>query len=72
MQGRLAGAWMLARSALAAYALKQEAGADHAYLDAKITLARYYAERTLPLVEAGETIVVESAESTIALDTAQL
>jgi len=72
MQGRLAGGWMLARSALAAYALKQEQDADHAYLDAKITLARYYAERMLPLVESSETIVVESAESTIALDTAQL
>ena len=63
---------MIARSALAALQLKQEAGADHAYLDAKITLARYYAECVLPLVESSETIVLESAESTIALDAALL
>jgi len=72
MQGRLAGGWMIARSALAAVKLKQLDDADHAYLDAKITLARYYAERMLPLVESSLTIVVEGAESTIALDAAQL
>lgn len=72
MLGRLAGGWMIARSALAASKLKQLDDADHAYLDAKITLARYYAERMLPLVESSMTIVVEGAESTIALDTAQL
>lgn len=72
MQGRLAGGWMLARSALAAIHLKEADDADHAYLDAKITLARYYAERMLPLVESSHTIVVEGAESTIALDVAQL
>ncbi|MEE9319598.1 MAG: acyl-CoA dehydrogenase [Granulosicoccus sp.] len=68
MQGRLAAGWMMARSALAAMKLKEEADTDQAWLDAKLTLARYYAERMLPLVEAAQTIVVESAESTIALD----
>ena len=72
MQGRLAGGWMMARAALAAVRAKDEDGADAAWLDAKLTLARYYAERTLPLVEAGRTIVVDSAESTVALDAAQL
>jgi len=72
MQGRLAGGWMIARSALAAFKLKQEEGSDDAFLDAKIMLARYYAERMLPLVESSETIVVESAESTISLDVSQL
>ncbi len=72
MQGRLAGGWMIARSALAALRLKNSEGADTAYLDAKITLARYYAERMLPLVESAHTIVIDSAETTIALDTAQL
>ena len=72
MFGRLAGGWMMARSALAAIKLKQQAEADHDYLDAKLTLARYYAERVLPLIESSETIILESAESTIALDTAQL
>ncbi len=72
MQGRLAGGWMISRSALAAAKLAQADAADHDYLNAKITLARYYAERTLPLVESSLTIVVDSAETTIALDTAQL
>jgi len=72
MQGRLAGGWMMARSALAAAHLKSADSADHDYLNAKITLARYYAERTLPLVESALTIVTESAQTTIALDVAQL
>ncbi len=72
MLGRLAGGWMITRAAVAALALKQEDGADHAYLDAKIMLARYYAERMLPLVESSEIIIVEGAESTIGLDAAQL
>lgn len=72
MQGRLAGGWMMARSAIAAAKLKQEADADIAWLDAKITLARYYSERMLPLVEASQIIVTEGAESTVALDVAQL
>ena len=72
MHGRLAGGWMMARLALAALAQKQDADADHEFLDAKMTLARYYAERTLPLVESSMTIVMESAESTISLDVAQM
>jgi len=72
MHGRLAGAWIMARAALAAVAEKQKDGADMAFLDAKTLLARYYAERTLPLVEAAKTIVIDSADSTIGLDIAQL
>ena len=72
MMGRLAGGWMMARQALAAVELKKAEGSDDAWLDAKVTLARYYAERTLPLVEASRTIVVEGAESTVALEVAQL
>jgi alkylation response protein AidB-like acyl-CoA dehydrogenase len=72
MQGRLAGGWMIARSALAAARLKQTTDADLDYLDARITVARYYAERMLPLVESASTIIVESAGSTVALDTAFL
>lgn len=72
MHGRLAGGWMIARSALAAYELKQHEGADDAFLDAKIMLARYYAERMLPLVEASETIITGGAESTVSLDAALL
>ncbi len=72
MHGRLAGGWIMARTALAAVAEKQKADADDAYLDAKTLLARYYAERMLPLVESGKTIIMDSAESTISLDIAQL
>jgi len=72
MHGRLAGGWMMARSALAANALKAQDGADHPFLDTKIALARYYAERMLPLVESGNTIVTESAESTISVAVDQL
>jgi len=72
MMGRLAGGWMMARAAIAAATLKREDGSDDDWLDAKVALARYYAERTLPLVEASRTIIVEGAESTVALDVAQL
>ena len=71
MLGRLCGGWMIARQALAARAAQAEPDADTAWLDAKLTLARYYAERLLPLVEAGQTIVVDGAESTVALDAAR-
>lgn len=67
MHGRLAGGWMIARSALAAHALKQGGDADSDYLDAKLTFARYYAERSLPLVESAQAIIEGSAETTIAL-----
>ncbi|MDB4222693.1 acyl-CoA dehydrogenase [Granulosicoccus sp.] len=72
MQGRLAGGWMMARSALAAKGLLSEADADEAYLEAKIILARYYAERMLPLVESSLTIIVDSAQTTVSLDQASL
>lgn len=72
MQGRLAGGWMSARGALVAAKLKEEDGADTNYLDARIALARYYAERFLPLVESSKTVVTEGAESTVSLSVAQL
>lgn len=72
MMGRLAGGWMIARSAIAANNLLSEDGADKPYLDAKIMLARYYAERMLPLVESGKTIITESAESTVSVAVDQL
>jgi len=71
MLGRLSGGWMIARQALAARAAQSEADADTAWLDAKLTLARYYAERMLPLVESARTIITDGAESTISLDAAR-
>ena len=72
LQGRLAGGWMMARSALAAKGLSKDADADEAYLEAKIVLARYYAERMLPLVESSLTVIVDSAATTVAIDQALL
>ncbi len=72
MLGRLAGGWMMARSALAAKALLDAGDSDAEYLGAKIILARYYAERMLPLVESSLTIIVDSAQTTIELDEALL
>jgi len=72
MQGRLAGGWMMVRSALAAKTLSLSEDADKAYLEAKIVLARYYAERMLPLVESSLTVIVDSAQTTVALDEALL
>jgi len=72
MLGRLTGGWMMARSAIAANAMKSEDGADLPFLDAKVMLARYYAERMLPLVESGMTIITESAESTVSVAVEQL
>ena len=72
MQGRLAGGWMMARSALAAQALLNAGDSDSDYLNAKILLTRYYAERMLPLVESSLTIITDSAQTTIALDQALL
>ena len=72
MHGRMAGGWMIARSALAAVKEKAVDGADLPFLDAKVMLARYYAERMLPLVESSSTVVMQSAESTIAVATDQL
>ncbi len=72
MHGYLAGGWMLARSAQAALELNQAPDADSAWLDARVTLARYYAERMLPLVESASTIITGSAATTVALDPDQL
>ena len=63
---------MMARSALAAQALLNAGDSDSEYLNAKILLTRYYAERMLPLVESSLTIITDSAQTTIALDQALL
>ncbi|PID63991.1 MAG: acyl-CoA dehydrogenase [Gammaproteobacteria bacterium] len=70
--GRLAGGWMMARQALAAVEKAGEDGADEAWFDARRVLARYYAERFLPLVESSAEVIRSSALSTVALDVAQL
>ncbi|MGQ7843356.1 acyl-CoA dehydrogenase [Granulosicoccus sp. 3-233] len=72
MHGYLAGGWMMARTASAALEQSQTPEADKDWLASQITLARYYAERMLPLVESGSTIITNSAASTVALNPDQL
>ncbi len=72
MSGRLAGAWMMARGALAATKLAGEPDADKDYLDARITVARYFAEHVLPGIQASKSIILEGGPSTTALQTSQL
>lgn len=68
MHGNLAGGWMLARAAQAAQELAQQPDADTAWLEARVVMARYYAERMLPLVESASIIIRNSAATTVALD----
>ena len=72
MLGRLSGGWMSARTALVALKMKSDDGADHEYLDARVALARYYADRFLPLVDASNITITEGSESTVSLSVAQL
>jgi len=72
MNGRLVGGWMMGRMAVAANTMLGDANADQEYAQAKVTLARYYAEHELPKVPAGRTIIIDGAESTIALPISQL
>ncbi len=67
MHGYLAGGWMLIRTAEAALVQSQSPDADTAWLESQITLARYYAERMLPLVESASTIITGSAATTVSL-----
>jgi hypothetical protein len=48
LMGTTVGGWYLARAALAARELLQKGGGDDAFLEAKITTARFYAEQLLP------------------------
>ncbi|MBX2824244.1 MAG: acyl-CoA dehydrogenase, partial [Gammaproteobacteria bacterium] len=72
MNGRLVGGWMMGRIAQAANGLLGDADADQEYAQAKITLARYYAEHELPKIPAGRTIIIDGAESTISMPVSQL
>lgn len=47
--GTVTGGWLLARQALAARGELAAGSDDEAYLSAKVTTARFYAEQTLPL-----------------------
>ena len=52
MMGVTLGGWLMARQALAAADQRAAGSGDAAFLDAKITTARFYAEQILPQVAA--------------------
>jgi len=72
MSGRLTGAWMMSRQALAANQALDKPDADKDYLEARIAIARYFAEHELPSVRASSAIVTDGGESTVALAVNQL
>lgn len=72
LNGRLVGGWVMARMALAANKMLGEADADQEYAQARITLAKYYAEHVLPTVRASRAVIVDGSDSAIALPVSQL
>ena len=73
MFGIVTGGWLMARQALAALGELANGGDDAAYLRAKVTTARYYAEQHLPqaaalhgAVTAGADVLYEVAPADLA------
>ena len=73
MFGTVTGGWLLARQALGARAELDAGSEDKAYLAARITSARYYAEQHLPqaaglapMVQAGSSVLYEVDATTLA------
>jgi hypothetical protein len=71
--GIVTGGWLLARQALAAQSELNGGSEDKAYLSAKITTARYYAEQHLPqaaglvpMVQAGSKVLYDVDAETLA------
>jgi alkylation response protein AidB-like acyl-CoA dehydrogenase len=71
--GIVTGGWLLARQALAAQGELNGGSEDKAYLSAKITTARYYAEQHLPqaaglvpMVQAGSKVLYDVDAETLA------
>ena len=69
----MTGGWLLARQALGARAEIDAGSDDTAYLSARITTARYYAEQHLPqaaglvpMVQAGSSVLYEVDADTLA------
>jgi acyl-CoA dehydrogenase len=68
LSGLVLGAWQMARGLLAAERLRDS---DPAFYNAKITTVRFFAENLLPQVSALATSIVESGQSTNALEPEQ-
>ena len=66
--GLVLGAWQMARALLAAEGLRSS---DPSFYEAKIATARFFAENLLPQAQALATSIVESGQSTNALEVEQ-
>ncbi len=71
MCGIVFSAWQLGRAALAAHGALAQADADQAFLQAKITTARFFAEHILPQGVAMQGSITQGAAATMALDVEQ-
>jgi alkylation response protein AidB-like acyl-CoA dehydrogenase len=65
--GIVAGAWMMARAAQAAKSALAAPNGDGAYLEAKMSTARFYSDHILPQTAALLPIVVNGGEAVMAL-----
>lgn len=71
MFGRIAGGWMMMKSALAAEKALHSGKGDAAFYQAKLALAEYYSRHVLPQASAAVGGIVDGAPSTISLPDAQ-
>lgn len=62
MFGRIAGGWCMMRAALAADEKLNAKNGDAEYFEAKILLAKFYAERTLPEARALKAAIMNSSD----------
>jgi 3-(methylthio)propanoyl-CoA dehydrogenase len=67
LAGNLMAGWQLARALLVAETQRQAGQGDAAFLNAKVTTARFYAEHILSRVPAARDAIVDGAESVTAL-----
>lgn len=67
----VAGAWLMARAALAAGKKAAENGADRPFLEAKIITAQFYADNILPQANALAWAASSGADTIMALEEAQ-
>ena len=72
MFGIVTGGWLIARQALAARGELDAGSNDTAYLQAKITTARYYAEQVLPTAAGLVPAVQAGASDLYDVDAASL
>jgi len=70
--GVVCGGWLLTRSARIAREKRQQPGADHHFLQGKITSARFYAGHLLPQSQALAATVATGDETLVSLDIASL